>query len=243
MCFHISQTKKVTNLEEHYKGNLYDENVRTVYNTPQYHLNGFGHPNCLIVPQEEPSKLIEAKWGLVPSSKTTAQIEGYYKQQIKYGSGLNARSEKLFDYWLYKNSVLTRRCIIPVTGFFEPHLYQKKKYPIHIKHKENKILSLAGLYTLVGDLVTFTILTKSASPLFAKIHNQKLRQPVILKQELEHIWLQNQIKKKDIEQLIYDYYKDDSLDAYPVSKELFNSKVDSNIPEILNSVNDFKFEL
>ena len=57
----------------------------------------------------------------------------YYKQQLKYGSGLNARSEKLFDYWLYEKSAFTKRCIIPVSGFFEPHEYNNKKFPIHIK--------------------------------------------------------------------------------------------------------------
>jgi putative SOS response-associated peptidase YedK len=236
MCFHISQTKKVSEREQHYNAALYNENLRNTYNTPQYHLNGFDHPQTLIIPQEEPSKLIQAQWGLVPANKTAAEIPTYYKQQIKYGSGLNARSEKLFDFWLYKNAALTRRCIIPVTGFFEPHHYQNKKYPIHIKHKDSELLSLAGLYTLVGNTVTYTILTKTASPLFAKIHNQKLRQPVILGKSVENDWLNDKLNPQDINQIISDDYNDNAIEAYAVSRDVFNPRVDSNTLEIIEPV-------
>jgi len=233
MCFHISQIKKVSEREQHYKAHLYNEDLRDVYDTPQYHSNGFDHPQTLIIPQEEPSKLIQAQWGLVPENKKETDINTYYKQQIKYGSGLNARSEKLFDYWLYNSSALTRRCIIPVTGFFEPHTYSNKKYPIHIKHQDNKLLSLAGLYTILGNTVTYSILTKEASPLFAKIHNQKLRQPVILNTDLENDWLNDHLKPSDINQIISDDYNDNAIEAYAVSRDLFRPQVNSNTPEIL----------
>jgi putative SOS response-associated peptidase YedK len=62
----------------------------------------------------------------VPSNKKSQEIKEYYKEAIKYGGGLNAQSEKLFQNYLYRESVMTRRCIIPVTGFFEPHEHNKK---------------------------------------------------------------------------------------------------------------------
>ncbi|UMB55344.1 SOS response-associated peptidase [Lutibacter sp. A64] len=233
MCFHTSHTKKVKKVENRFKVQLIDDGLRETYDTPHFHNNGFEHLNSLIIPQQKTTHLIPATWGIVPPTKKVSEVKEYYKQQLKYGSGLNARSEKLFNYWLYKKSALTKRCIIPVTGFFEPHEYNKKKYPIHIKHKDDAIIGLAGIYTVVENIVTYTILTKNASPLFSEIHNKKLRQPLLLSKDLEKEWLNASLTETDIKLLLNESYNDTELDAYAVSKDLFNSSVDSNKSSIL----------
>lgn len=239
MCFHTSQTKKVVELENRYNASLTDSDARDAYDVPRYHLNGFSHPDMLIIPQEEPSVLAPSLWGIVPGNKKPEQLSDYYKEAVKYGGGLNAQSEKLFDHFIYKHSALTRRCIIPVTGFFEPHEYKSKKYPFHIKHKEDDVLSLAGLYTLVGDVITFTILTKQASPLFAKIHNKKNRQPIILQKDFEQDWLKDDLNENGIKELMNLNFNEEELSAYTVSQDLFSPKVNSDIPTIIDEV---KFE-
>jgi putative SOS response-associated peptidase YedK len=233
MCFHTSHTQKVKKVENRFKVQLIDDALRETYDTPHFHNNGFEHLNSLIIPQQKATHLIPATWGIVPPIKKVSEVKEYYKQQLKYGSGLNARSEKLFDYWLYQKSVFTKRCIIPVSGFFEPHEYNKQKYPIHIKRKDDGLIGLAGIYTVVENIVTYTILTKNASPLFAKIHNKKLRQPVLLRKDLEIDWLSNDLKQKDLELLLAENYNDVDIEAYAVSKDLFNSKIDSNIATII----------
>ena len=169
-------------------------------------------------------------------NKKANQISAYYKEAVRYGGGLNAQSEKLFNHFIYKNSALVRRCIIPVTGFNEPHEYKSKKYPFHIKQVNNDMLSLAGLYTIIDEAVTFTILTKEASPLFAKIHNKKNRQPIILRKEFEQEWLKDNLTQKNIQDLIKLNFPEDELAAYTVSKNLFSPKINSNEPSILNEV-------
>ncbi|OBX19015.1 MULTISPECIES: SOS response-associated peptidase [Bizionia] len=236
MCFHTSQTQKVIKLEKHYKVSLTDEGSREKYDKPRYHLNGFSHPDMLIIPQEEPSVITPGLWGIVPNNKTASQITDYYKEAVRYGGGLNARSEKLFDHFIYKHSVVSKRCIVPVTGFFEPHEYKGKKYPFHIKRKDDEVLSLAGIYTIIDNVFTFTILTKSASPLLAKIHNKKNRQPVLLNQDIEQEWLKDNISEKDIMELINSPYPESKLSTYTISKELFSPKVNSNIPSIIDEV-------
>lgn len=233
MCFHTSHTQKVKKVENRFKVKLIDDALRETYDTPHYHNNGFEHLNSLIIPQQKATHLIPATWGIVPPTKKVSEIKDYYKQQLKYGSGLNARSEKLFDYWLYQKSALTKRCIIPVSGFFEPHEYNKKKYPIYIKHKDDEIIGLAGIYTVVENIVTYTILTKKASPLFAKIHNKKLRQPSIIPKEIEKDWLKNSLTENEIKELLNISFDDTRIEAYAVSKDLFNSRIDSNNSEIL----------
>lgn len=147
--------------------------MREYFDVSRYHMNGFSHPNMLVIPQVKSNVLAPGVWGIVPGNKTKAEMKPYFKEAVKYGGGLNACSEKVFQHFIYKNSIMENRCIIPVSGFFEPHDHKGKKYPFHFKDKENQPLALAGLYTFIDTFITFTILTKDASPLFAKIHNKK----------------------------------------------------------------------
>ncbi|MCK0179922.1 SOS response-associated peptidase [Flavobacteriaceae bacterium S0862] len=234
MCFHTSTTHKTKKLEEYFRVKLVGENLRPIFDKPSYHLNGFAHPNMLVIPQEKTDVLAPGVWGIVPSNKRAEEIKPYYKEAVKYGGGLNARSEKLFNHFIYRESVMERRCIIPVSGFFEPHDHNKKKYPFYFQNSEKQPLGLAGLYSVIDTYITFTILTKDASPLFAKIHNLKKRQPVILNENMTLNWLSPDLNEKDIKDLILEDYPESNLETYAVSKDLFSPKLDSNIEGILD---------
>lgn len=236
MCFHTSQTKKVLELESRYDVSLSDSYAREAYDIPRYHLNGFTHPHMLIIPQEKSSVLAHALWGIVPQNKDSEEISDYYKEAVRFGGGLNAQSEKLQEHFIYKKSVKSRRCIIPVTGFFEPHEYQGKKYPYFIKDKNDDVLSLAGIYTIINQVVTFTILTKPASPLFSKIHNKKNRQPVILDKDFEQNWLRADLNEGGINELINLNYNENEFKAYTVSRDLFSPLIDSDCSSIIEEV-------
>lgn len=236
MCFHTSQTKKTTELENRFDVSLVDDSIREYFDVPRYHMNGFSHPNMLVIPQEKSNVLAPGVWGIVPSNKSKEEIKPYFKEAVKYGGGLNARSEKVFQHFIYRSSIMENRCIIPVSGFFEPHDYKGDKYPFHFKDKENKPLSLAGLYTVIDTFITFTILTKDASPLFAKVHNKKNRQPVILDDEYTYNWLSTDLNETDIKDILKFTYPEESLDAYSVSRDLFSPKVNSDVETIIDEV-------
>ncbi|MCR8668020.1 SOS response-associated peptidase [Aestuariibaculum sp. M13] len=236
MCFHTAQLKKVKDLERKYNVKISDENWEKYFDEPRYHLNGFSHPNMLVIPQQRSDVLAPGVWGIVPNYKSPEEIKPYYKEAVKYGSGLNAQSEKLFSHFMYRESVMTQRCIIPVDGFFEPHEHNKKKYPFYIKEKEDKGLALAGIYTVIGTYITFSILTKKASPLFEKIHNLKKRQPVILNSENIDHWLSESLNEDNVKELVNLNFPEEQLDAYTVSKDLFSPKIDSNTQTILEKV-------
>lgn len=236
MCFHTSQTKKVVELENRYDVKISSDSIVDYFDKPSYHLNGFSHPNMLVIPQERSDLIAPGVWGIVPNNKQPEDIKPYYKEAVKYGGGLNARSEKVFNHFIYRDSIMEKRCVIPVTGFFEPHDYKKTKYPYHIKSKNDDVLSLAGLYTVIGTNITFTILTKEASPLFERIHNLKKRQPVILQKGLEHDWLNPELNDNEVKELISNQFNDDELDSYTVSRDLFKIKVNTDVEEILDPV-------
>ena len=236
MCAHTSQISKVEQLEEVYKVNLSDESQRDKFDQPHYHIIGFTHSQMLIIPQEKPSVLAAATWGIAPEDKKVNELKDYYKEAAKFGGGINARSEKVFNHFLYKQSIYKKRCIIPISAFFEPHDHDGNKYPFVFKPKDKDFLSLAGIYTRIENKVTFAILTQEASSLFAKIHNKKNRQPVIFDDKQVSQWLDNDLDKKEIEDLLKTKYDEDQLDYYPVSTDLFSPKVNSDVEEILDKV-------
>jgi len=236
MCAHTSQIQKVEKLEEQYNVKLSDESQRETFDEPHYHIIGFTHSQLLIIPQEKPSVLAAATWGIAPENKKVEELKDYYKEAAKFGGGINARAEKAFDHFLYKQSIFKKRCIIPVSAFFEPHDHKGNKYPFIFKSKENDFLSLAGIYTRIENKVTFAILTQEASPLFARIHNKKNRQPVIFNEEQVIQWLDDGLDQNDIQKLLKTHYEDELLDYYPVSTDLFSPKINSDVIEILDWV-------
>ncbi len=236
MCAHTSQIQNVQKLEEQYKVKLSDESKREMFDEPRYHIIGFTHSQLLIIPQEKPSVLAAATWGIAPESKKVGELKAYYKEARKFGGGINARSEKAFNHFLYKQSIFTKRCFIPVSAFFEPHDHKGDKYPFVFKPKDKDFISLAGIYTRIENKVTFAILTKEASPLFAKIHNKKNRQPVMLSSEQENEWLKDDLEEEEIKSILNQDFDEDQLEYYPVSKDLFHPKENSNVESILDRV-------
>ena len=237
MCYQTRQIRTVKDLELRFNVGLINESYRTGFDQPAFHLNGFAHPNMLVIPQDKPSALVPGVWGIVPDNKQSDQVRDYYKEAIRYGSGLNARSEKLFQHYVYREVALTQRCLIPVTGFFEPHTHLKKKYPYYIHRQDDSSFALAGIYTVIDTYITFTILTKAATPLFERIHNLKKRQPVLVPRDVESSWLDPELSRSEIEDIIHITYPEKELETYTISKDLYNPKVDSNVDSIVNKVN------
>lgn len=241
MCYNTRITRKKKDLERFYQvkalmGDLQEAN-ELIYNSA----NGFVHPHLWIIPQERKKNMIPVMWGLIPHYKLGKDAEEYYKETIRYGSGLNAKSEKLFDSNNYKNSALKRRCIIPVDGFYEPHRIEnvKKPYsiPFYFERKDNKPFNLAGIYTVTTDeMVTFTILTKKATPLFAKIHNKKERRPVILGDEALDKWLDGSLEKSDVLEIIKNDLPDTDIKAYSISTDLYKRNGEGDRPDIIEHV-------
>ncbi|PNW27427.1 SOS response-associated peptidase [Formosa algae] len=229
MCFHTSQTAKVKAFERKFKVKISNVNLENYFDIPQYHLNGFTHPNMLVIPQQKSEVLAPGVWGIVPEGTSKDEITGYYNESLKFGGGLNARSEKAFEHFIYKHSIMEKRCVIPVSGFYEPHEYKGKKYPYFFKNEDESPLALAGLYSVIDTYITFTILTKAASPLFAKIHNKKNRQPLILGADQTACWLSSDTSESEIKDVLKFNYDESLLQTYTVSKDVFSPKIDSNV--------------
>ncbi len=231
MCYHTKHTKRVPQTELRFE--VFRENERFEIDDDDFyynHANGYIHPELLIIPQEKPTVLHPAIWGIMPTKVKGIEQNAYYKKAVKFGGGLNAQSEKMFDHFIYKHSAMIRRCLVPMDGFYEPHTAPNKvKIPFLFKRKDEGQFAVAGIYNIsIDGFVSVALLTKPASPLFANIHNSKKRQPVLLRPEFEKEWLRDGLSEKQLKSLINISYPEDELETYPVSRDLFHPNIDSD---------------
>lgn len=109
------------------------------------------------------------------------------------GSGviINARSETVNDKRMFRDSVMTRRCVVPSTGFYEWRREGKSKTKYLFRIPGQAALYMAGFYNRFKDTDgiekdRFVILTTQANKTMEDIHD---RMPVILRPEEQALWL------------------------------------------------------
>jgi putative SOS response-associated peptidase YedK len=150
----------------------------------------------------------------------------------------NARAESINKKPAFSFSFSSKRCIIPVIGFFEWQHIGPKKIPWYIYHTDNEILSFAGLWdewvdTSSGELLsTFSIVTTSANELMAGIHNSARRMPVILDQQSEKQWIDLDSDKSIVLQLLKPC-PSEILKAYTIGKLINDKNANRNRPELI----------
>lgn len=129
--------------------------------------------------------LRKMRWGLIPAWAKSP------KDAAKY-SLINARGEEIAEKRSYKNAFQKRRCIVPVSGFFEWKRSKDGKRPFAIHHAKKEILSIAGVWErwVSPDkdktIDSFALITTAANKFMGKIHD---RMPVILNEKDEERWL------------------------------------------------------
>jgi putative SOS response-associated peptidase YedK len=171
--------------------------------TEAHFISGFMHPNMHIIQQDQPDIVKSAKWGLVP-----AFITDPIKAKVYLVNTLNAKAETVFEKVSFKNTIHSQRCLIPAAGFYEWRCVNKEKYPYFISLRNTDFFLFGGIYDswrnkITGEVSnTFSIITTEANPLMAKIHNQKMRQPLIFTAETAQEWLNPNLSEKGITELM-----------------------------------------
>lgn len=103
---------------------------------------------------------------------------------------INARAETAAEKPLFRDGMRQRRCLIPASSYFEWERREGQKTKYAIRPAGAEMLYLAGIYHLEnhdGAVVpSFAILTRSAAPEIAFIHDRNL---VILPPDCARDWL------------------------------------------------------
>jgi putative SOS response-associated peptidase YedK len=119
-------------------------------------------------------------WGFVPR---WAQDEKGAARRI------NARSESISERPMFADSFRSRRCLVPVTGWFEWRVGGADRRPVHF-HREGRLMTLAGVWdrcVLDGrPHFTFAILTRPSLGVVREVHH---RMPVVVGETGRAAWL------------------------------------------------------
>jgi putative SOS response-associated peptidase YedK len=190
-----------------------------------FHASGYAHPTLLIYSNEHATTPTPSTWGLVPH-----WVKDNKKRFELWNKTLNARGETIFEKPSFRQSAKSKRCIIPLDGFYEHHHFNGKPYPYLIRREDGEPLMVAGLWnewldTETGELInTCTIVTTKANQLLSKIHNNpklpESRMPVLLNEADEDRWLDISGDASNIESLkkLIQPLEDGMLVAHTVQK-------------------------
>jgi putative SOS response-associated peptidase YedK len=96
---------------------------------------------------------------------------------------INARAETAAEKPLFRESIGTRRCLIPSTGFYEWDI-SKRKYLFTLP--EEPVLYMAGLYDRRGSEDCYCILTTAPNASMRPIHD---RMPLVIPPRKMQDWL------------------------------------------------------
>jgi putative SOS response-associated peptidase YedK len=150
--------------------------------------------------------LTQMKWGLVP----------FWAREEKVGyTTFNARAEGIETKPTFKRAVVSQRCIIPASAFFEWSGAKGHKTKYRIARRDEDMFGFAGLYDTWKspsgyELRTCTIITTTPNQVLEPIHN---RMPVILLPDQEDEWLNPDLTEpQDIVRYLRPY-PDELLEA------------------------------
>ena len=174
-----------------------------------------------------PSTAVEARWWLTPN---------WAKEISTKYSMFNARAESLEKSPAFRMPFRRKRCVVPVSGFYEWQRIENRKQPHYIRPAENNALVLAGLWDEWhspedGQVITsFTIVTCEAADPMKFLHH---RQPVMLGESEIATWLNHNTDADSLHSLVRPRLSH-SLEVVPVSNYVSNSN--NNGPKCVEPV-------
>ena len=232
MCFTVNVNIIREELEERYGAELIDHDKYR----PSYYYHAYSLPLLPVVFSGEPAGLRLMRWGLIPS--WVADENEAREIMMKT---FNARSETVSTKPAFRDAFSSRRCLVPVRGFFEWQQMGGRKIPWYITLRDEEIFSLAGIWdrwALQGGMTidTFSVVTTRANELMAEIHNTKKRMPVILPASAEKIWLREGVEAEALVPLM-EPVAAEMLGAHTVSPLITNVRADRNRPELIMPYN------
>jgi putative SOS response-associated peptidase YedK len=139
---------------------------------------------------------------------------------------LNARSETVTTTPAFRQSILTKRCLIPADGFYEWRKMGSVKQPYCFEVGDRELFAFAGLWdewtSPDGEVIeSCTILTTNPNSLVADLHN---RMPVIVPPDKYDLWLDPDVTDFEAIRNILKPYDAAQMRRYPVSTKLNNSQ-------------------
>lgn len=162
------------------------------------------------------------RWGLVPR----------WAQDTSIGvRAINARAETVAEKPMFRDAFQKRRCLIPMTAFYEWKKAGARKIPHAFALASGETMAVAGLWERWrgpqgGEIVrSFTVMTCVPNDLVAPFHD---RMPVIVPAERWALWLGEEAGAADS---VLVPYPGDFMRCWRVGDEVGN--VRNDVPTLL----------
>lgn len=183
-------------------------------------INGLSETTVPIITMEDNQSIDFGIWGLVP--KEYKEDWGTFQNTM---NTLNIPKEILRSKNWLSLPLEHSRCLILVTGFFASYLVKGSVYPYYVYSQGQMPFCLAGIYNRLEDgFITFSLITVPSNGLVQKVENLSGRMPLIIPEYLKEIWLDQNMPKDDIMNMI-DSPQQPNLLAHPIAKELYNRNI------------------
>lgn len=175
-----------------------------------------------------------AVWGYIPAwaSKESAKMPM-----------INVRAETIAEKPSFREAFLKRRCLVPADGFYEWKKSGENKTPHYFHLDGNEPFAFAGIWENRVDektgeiLAGFAILTTEPNNIVSPIYH---RMPVILKPDMEKIWLSLTPPDADTLREISKPFAG-GMHAYPVSSAV--NSAENNSPDCIQKTVKDKFPI
>ena len=131
-----------------------------------------------IITSDGTRRLRSMRWGFIPS---------WYKAPNDGPLIINARADTVATKPTFRDAVRTRRCILPVSGFYEWSAGpDKTRLPWYFTRQDAAPMAFAAIWQRWGEIDTCAMATTNAGPGMAGVHD---REPVILEPADWPLWL------------------------------------------------------
>lgn len=148
-------------------------------------------PNYNVCPTVDVHTVVSAEGGRLLRPMRWGFLPRWYKSPTDGPLLINARAESIVEKPAFREAAKARRCIVPVTGFYEwTKDAEGTRYPWYITRADGRPLAFAGVWQVWerGDarLTTVAIVTTGANESMGRIHH---RMPVVLEEADWPLWL------------------------------------------------------
>ena len=162
-------------------------------------------------------ELVTMRWWLTPY---------WAKEMSSRYAMFNAKSETAHKSPAFREPFRRRRCVVPVSGFYEWARANNQRLPYLFRPHETRGLLLAGLWDRWRNPDTgerhesFTVLTTDAAEAIRFVHD---RQPVILSQEDALRWMSPDASDAELKGMLGASVPE-ALDLIPVTSYVNNAR-------------------
>ena len=187
-------------------------------------------PTDTIVARDGARELVEMRWGLVPF---------WWNKPLKELrlATFNARVETVTTKPFFREPFKTKRCLMPVSGYFEWQDTPEGKRPWYFTARDGSpVLTIAGLWDEwknkeTGErLKSCAMIITRPNEFIAEVHD---RMPVLLQPEQCDQWLSGEMAVDELKPAPNHY-----LQRWAVSKRVNSSKADKDDATLIERVGE-----